>query len=256
LATNWERALASVDEAAMCPPGAIEGFFDSFTVVDPGVPLIRLGGDGDGGYLVADDLTGIQACLSPGVDTVASFEKSLIDRGIPCHLVDASVAGPPFDHPLISFRPLFLGGHDGEGWITLNRWVSELPYDGDLLLQMDIEGHEWAALLATPRETLQRFRVIVLELHDLHLLATTLGRSVVTTAFQRLLDDFELVHVHPNNNLLPVDYRGLSLHPVVEVTWLRRDRIREASPVAALPHPLDQPCGPDLLEVPLDPRWP
>src|SRR4029078_8659487 len=30
--------------------------------------LIRVGCDGDGGYLVPDDLNGIQACLSPRVD--------------------------------------------------------------------------------------------------------------------------------------------------------------------------------------------
>jgi hypothetical protein len=34
--------------------------------IDSGVPLIRLGPDGDGGYLIPDDLNGIQYCFSPG----------------------------------------------------------------------------------------------------------------------------------------------------------------------------------------------
>ena len=33
-------------------------------------PLIRIGGDGDGSYLVPDDLEGITACFSPGVNRI------------------------------------------------------------------------------------------------------------------------------------------------------------------------------------------
>src|SRR4051794_36195573 len=36
-------------------------------------PLIRLGGEHDGGYLLPDDLDGIVACFSPGVSDEASF---------------------------------------------------------------------------------------------------------------------------------------------------------------------------------------
>jgi hypothetical protein len=36
-------------------------------------PLIRMG-EGDGGYLIPDDLNGITACFSPGVDNRATFE--------------------------------------------------------------------------------------------------------------------------------------------------------------------------------------
>jgi hypothetical protein len=43
--------------------------------VDTEYGLIRLGDHGDGGYLVPDDLTGIVACSSPGVDNRASFGR-------------------------------------------------------------------------------------------------------------------------------------------------------------------------------------
>ena len=36
-------------------------------------PLIRMGPNGDGGYLIPDDLEGIEACFSPGVDQVSGF---------------------------------------------------------------------------------------------------------------------------------------------------------------------------------------
>lgn len=53
--------------------------------------LVRIGCSGDGGYLVPNDLDGITACFSPGVDNRATFEETLIARDIPCHLADASV---------------------------------------------------------------------------------------------------------------------------------------------------------------------
>ena len=37
--------------------------------------LVRLGESGDGGYLLPNDFYGIEACFSPGVGSLSSFEK-------------------------------------------------------------------------------------------------------------------------------------------------------------------------------------
>ena len=47
-----------------------------------GKEMIRIGGDFDGGYLVPNDLEGIQYCFSPGVSNKSSFEDHLADLGI------------------------------------------------------------------------------------------------------------------------------------------------------------------------------
>ena len=44
--------------------------------------LTRLGPEKDGGYLVPDDLDGIEACFSPGVSNVSGFEKDCANRNI------------------------------------------------------------------------------------------------------------------------------------------------------------------------------
>lgn len=64
---------------------------------------------GDGGYLIPDDLEGISACFSPGVDDRATFETSLIARGIPCFLADASVDKAPIDGDMIHFTKVSWG---------------------------------------------------------------------------------------------------------------------------------------------------
>ena len=58
-------------------------------------PLRRIGGPGDGGYLVPDDLDGIVGCISPGVSTEVGFDLALAEMGIPVFLADASVPAPP-----------------------------------------------------------------------------------------------------------------------------------------------------------------
>ena len=61
-------------------------------------PLIRLGDNGDGGYLLPDDFNGVSYCLSPGVSDNASFEQSLFQNyGIKSHLCDYSVNRPPIE---------------------------------------------------------------------------------------------------------------------------------------------------------------
>jgi len=59
-------------------------------------PLISIGNAHDGGYLIPDDLSGISACFSPGVEVNSSFELDLLQKtGIGSHLADYSVDGPP-----------------------------------------------------------------------------------------------------------------------------------------------------------------
>ncbi len=40
-----------------------------------------MGGENDGGYLVPDDLEGIEYCFSPGVSNIATFELDCLNRG-------------------------------------------------------------------------------------------------------------------------------------------------------------------------------
>ncbi len=254
-----ERERAAVSEAdhgVATTPQELQAFFDGFHVVDAGVPLVRIGPAGDGGYLLPDDLSGISACFSPGVAGEIGFDVELADRGIPVHMIDQSVTGLPRPHVRIDFEPLFLGTRTETGWTTLSDWVERrAPGDGDLLLEMDIEGAEWAVLLTTSRDTLRRFRILVLELHDLHLMAKRSSLHVVRAVFDRLLIDFEFVHVHQNNHEYPVSYAGFDLNPVVEATLLRKDRVIHARPRAELPHPLDAANTDVVADHPLDPRW-
>ncbi len=48
--------------------------------IENGHELVRIGAEKDGGYLLPDDLNGIQVCFSPGVANNWSFEKDLFRK--------------------------------------------------------------------------------------------------------------------------------------------------------------------------------
>jgi Methyltransferase FkbM domain len=217
--------------------------------------LIRIGGDGDGGYLVPDDLAGVVACFSPGVGSITSFDEHLAARGIPCFLADASVEKPPISNPLIRFKKKFLGVVDDDTTTTLDEWLKQCaPAQGDLLLQMDIEGSEWPVLLNASDDALSRFRIMVLELHSLERLIDKFSFQIMYAAFDRLLRKFAVVHLHPNNVERAVDVGGLLIPRYLEVTLVRRDRIHSTGYATQFPHPLDRKnvAGKPDLVLPAD----
>ena len=208
------------------------------------LPLVRIGGSGDGGYLVPDDLDGVSACFSPGVADRANFELELAARGIRSFLLDGSIDECPVRHKLIEFEPKFLDGYSGPDRISINDWIEAKvgATDDDLLLQVDIEGYEWPSLLALENRHLERFRIIVLEVHNLEMVFQSFGFRIINAVLGRLLVHFDIVHTHPNNNAGIYRFDGRAVPDVMELTFYRKDRSHAAGLVTKLPHSLDEPC--------------
>jgi hypothetical protein len=207
-------------------------------------PLMRFGPPGDGGYLLPDDLGGIHTCFSPGVSRISGFEQDCADRGMEVYMADASVAGPASDHPRFHFTPHFLGPSTGGQYLTLADWVEQSVGNtaGDLMLQMDIESHEYAVILSTPDALLERFRIMVIEFHLIHELWNQPFFEFARSAFMKLLRTHACVHIHPNNYRPGFEHLGIMLMPFMEFTFLRRDRLGECRPATRFPHPLDADC--------------
>ncbi len=204
--------------------------------------LIRIGDDADGGYLIPDDLAGVNTCFSPGVAASSSFELELARRGIRCFMADYSVSGPPVTNPLFHFEKKFLGTHNDETFTTLSAWVERnAPSEKEMILQMDIEGAEYDVLLSSPLELLRRFRTVIIEFHGLETLAEKRGLELISLSFGKMLEGFDVVHAHVNNCTSIVEYKGFELPPVMEFTFHRKDRSRLRKPATCFPHPLDRP---------------
>jgi hypothetical protein len=213
----------------------------SLRPLDGGVDLIRLGPAGDGGYLIPDDLEGISYAFSPGISTESGFETDLAARGMRVFLADYSVDGPSQAHPHFIFDKKFVGSISDETATTLDDWKQAHigNYGGDLILQMDIEGAEFEALLAASAKLLSQFRIMVIEFHDLDQLFNKPYFELVSRVFARLLRTHSVVHIHPNNSRNAVRAKRLVVPRIAEFTFLRNDRMRSRVPCTRFPHPLD-----------------
>ena len=199
-------------------------------------PLIRVGASRDGGYLIPDDLDNIYACFSPGVDNVSDFENECAKRGMRVFLADASVDAPAVKNDLFHFRKSYIGEKSEGSYISMNDWITESigGQDCDLIMQMDIEGHEYKALNAMSDENLKRFRIIVIEFHGLNFL-----REYKVNAFKKILKTHSCVHIHPNNCEPITRIRNLEIPNLMEFTFLRNDRIKSREYQNQFPHLLD-----------------
>jgi len=234
----------------------IQKLIDSLRPVKTKFNLIRVGGDNDGGYLIPNDLMGITACFSPGVDVTANFEKDLLARGIRSHLADASVDDVPDGLEVASFTKKYLGGCNNDTHMTLAAWMHEKrAFMGDYILQMDIEGGEYTTLLCAPPDVLVKFRIIAVEIHNVQTWFDSLAWPVVTTFFEKLLEDFYVVHNHPNNNCPFIEADGILMPTVFELTFLRKDRADPTGYCTEFPNPLDMPNVLDKPDRPLPEGW-
>jgi methyltransferase FkbM-like protein len=205
--------------------------------------LVRIGPDGNGGYLLPDDFDGITACFSPGVGSVSDFELDCAQRfGMNIFLADKSVPAPPSMHEKFAFIKKYVGAIDSEDIITIDSWVKQScggSDDSDLLLQMDIEGGEYETVLSISSDLLKRFRIMVIEFHQLEILFCKPVFEIYSRVFEKILQNHECVHIHPNNCREAVSKNGIDIPPVMEFTFIRKDRINEKVFENKFPHPLD-----------------
>lgn len=208
---------------------------------DCGIELIRAGGSRDGGYLIPDDLEGVENCFSPGVGPTSDFENQMADRGIRCFLADYSVESPPISRPEFTFDKKFLGVSDDDRNFTLSTWKDKYlkDYAGDMLLQMDIEGSEYAVILSTPDEVLDQFRIAAIEFHDMDRLFDPLTFMIFSACFEKLLRLFHVVHIHPGNFCGTVKKGKIEIPILMEFTFLNKRRVHKTTPQLTFPHKLD-----------------
>jgi hypothetical protein len=224
---------------------------------DCGKELIRIGADGDGGYLVPDDFAGIEYCFSPGVSTKSYFEDHLASLGIKSFLADYSVDCPAVSRPEFVFDKKFLGATNRGEFFTFETWKNKYlrDYRGDLILQMDIEGFEYEVLLSTHEELLKQFRIIVIEFHFLNKMFDRFSFKIISSTFDKLLQHFDVVHIHPNNSGGSVGRGGVEVPRTIEFTFLNKSRSSYRKAQTVFPHRLDADNETGISPLPLPKCW-
>jgi len=238
------------------PPANVLNLIRKLRPQDCGLDLIRIGAPADGGYLVPNDLDGIEYCFSPGVSSVSDFEDHLANLHIRSFLADASVDSPQIVRPELTFDKKFLGASDRGDYITLASWKNKYlkDYGGDLMLQMDIEGSEYEVILNLPEALLAQFRILVIEFHNLDRLFDPFVFRLIASSFERLLDLFHVVHLHPNGSDGILKSGEIEIPRTMEFTFINKERADSKGPRSDFPHRLDADNIPGT-SLPLPKCW-
>ena len=189
-------------------------------------PKIRIGEFGDGGY-VCVDLYDYDYLYSLGSDDNIKFEKSFYEKyNKQCfvydHTIDSITNKPDYIH-------FFKKGVGPQTTLELDTFDNLILKNGhshkqNMMAQIDIEGYEWAILKTT--NLINNFSQIIIEFHIPPNCLQVSDHILSTLDFMN--ERFYIVHIHGNNCLLS-PWLDINLPRVFEVTYVRKDLVKEPS---------------------------
>lgn len=219
------------------------------------IELIRLGENNDGGYLVPNDLKGIGKNYSAGVGYLTKFEKQLEENfDISSNLLDFNKINKKILPKKGKFTRKKLSIDDNVNEISINTWIKN--NDREIILKLDIEGDEYSVLANISKKNLKKVRILIVEFHDLRNLRSHSFLNFFEKIIKRLNNYFFPCHLHINNSSKIKSLKGIKIPDMVEMTFIRKDRIKKyPKKNAKLPHPLDQKTVLNKKEILIDENW-
>ena len=281
------------------PEKKLRQFIKNLSPKAVGHDLIRIGCDTDGGYLIPDDLEGIQACFSSYGTENSSFEKMLVVRyGIKPFIVgkqeltrveylkqfisqllystsaeEAKVeCFKRFISQMKTYKTThktfcrsldfdlenkFIGVKNDIITTRLHDWMKKkvrLDSIGDLILRMNLDRYDPRVLKDTPSEVLKKFRIMVIRFHCMRLFDLIFFEQL-EDVFNKILRDFCVAHIHPDNNARKWLYKDIEMPERMEFTFIRKDRVLPDNRKLVFPHKLDCRNNPNVPDLVLPEIW-
>jgi hypothetical protein len=208
----------------------------------------RYGRIWDGGYVVLDSIKNAEIVYSLGICDDVSFDEVLADFGAQIYQYDHTVDRPPVDH--VNFHFFKIGLANTDDWLPYMRRLDTLVRSNghestrDMVLKIDIEGHEWDQYDLIDTEVLGNFDQIVGEFHSFGNVRSSAWLERAERSLRKLNHSHQVVHVHGNNNGTIEIIAGMPIPDVIELTWARRSSYTFAPTNEIFPGELDQPCTP------------
>lgn len=221
---------------------------------DADVGKIRIGRNGDGGYVIPNDIKNIAGVVSIGIGREVSFDLHFARMGVKVFQYDHTVHAPPVIHENFVFNKMGWANRESKQFITLGNILENNCLEGeDLILKFDVENSEWDALVDLDPDLLRRFRIIACELHGFGKLEDPNFFKKVSRALDILTTHHTVVHMHPNNCGGIAFVAGILLPRLLEFSFLRKDRANFAPSYSSIPSDLDCPNirkNPEIILTP------
>lgn len=210
---------------------------NTLTVYESPYPKHRIGKNNDGGYVIANvpDVS-YKLCLAGGVCDDISFEEAFCEMypGSICYAFDGTLSSPPtIKHPNVRFIRQNVGPRNSFECTNLH---DLLETNKDILVKMDIEGHEIPWFLSLDSTHIDNIVQMVVEFHFPFSLLETI-------VFDKINRTHVLIHFHANNNCGTRMMGSVVMPNVFECTYLHK-RFFERKPTLnhhPIPSELDMP---------------
>ncbi|ULJ72359.1 MULTISPECIES: hypothetical protein [Rhizobium] len=220
---------------------------------DPvGLSFERVGRDYDGGYVMVSHFPENRICYSIGINRDVSWDSDMAAKGYDVFQYDHTIEGLPTTHPNFHFARRGITGPSLSGG-DLSSLPEEIKKnghcnEGNMILKVDIEGHEWDVFSEMTPVELNQFSQILVECHSLYKLHKLFWFRKARQALLNLSQTHQAVHIHGNNNSAMHVLGGIAVPQTLEVTYLRRDVCRFEPCSRNFPTELDQPNNPNFAQ--------
>ena len=191
-----------------------------------GVGKIRIGGLGDGGYVMPDlDYADRKdkIAYSFGVSDYSPWDMQMAKMGYDVFQYDGTIAVPPEEHPRMHYYRYNISAQPDppQNERNIRQIIFEHGHsDKNIILQCDIEGAEWEMFAAMNDEEILRFDQIIVEFHYI---ADLNNFDYHLDILEKINRTHQAVHIHCNNYGASVILHGFRLLPDVwEVTYVRK----------------------------------
>ena len=220
-----------------------------FTSAD--LALTRVGSAADGAYVMAPVADDIAAAISIGVGHDVSWDQAIASKRIPVTMFDPTVSELPSPVPGGTFHRIGIGVLGALPSPDLHG-MDLRPLDGllalagvsgstELLLKIDVEGAEWAALCDVDFSVFQQ---VLIEMHDIARISDPKQAEAVLETVRKLAQTHYPVHIHANNEGAFNRFDRFWFPDVIEVSYVRKDLLTGATPATHLVEGLDIPSNP------------
>lgn len=179
------------------------------------VDVIRVGNYCDGGYIIADDISGNDHLVSMGIFDDVSFEKALSNKVSYIDMYDYFIDDLPEPVDNSSFFKEKIGSNS-------HHILDKIPEGMDGILKIDIEGSEWDFFDSLSEEQIQKFRQIAVEIHWMIDDGEIFIEECPIEIIEKINKTHQLIVVHPNNNADCVVIDDVVVPKVLELTFLRK----------------------------------
>lgn len=187
-------------------------------------PLKRFGHQGDGGYVLFENINPETVCFSLGIADEISFDMDIARHVSHIHMFDYSIEAPPMRISNSSFYPLKVVKEvaNPHTEIDLKIMFEKFSSNCPIILKVDIEGSEWDVFLNFNEKNIEKCDQIIVEFHGIQVLPLNPNFENYMSLLRRMLTSHAIVNTHVNNWDRYEVINGVPVPNVLEVTFVKK----------------------------------